>query len=140
MGVSCEGVRVALGRQRVRDIAQRVLRGERVPHALVSVTFVTRRAMRALNRRHLKRNADTDVIAFGYRQPGRPTALVGDIYIAPEVARESARVNGVGVREELTRLVVHGTLHVAGHDHPAAGRTQSPMWHRQERLVRQLTS
>ena len=91
-----------------------------------------------MNARHLKRKAETDVIAFGYRQPGKPTTLVGDIYIAADVARESARENGIGVREELARLVVHGTLHVAGHDHPEDGRTKSPMWRRQERLVRRL--
>jgi probable rRNA maturation factor len=135
VGVSFEGVRVSLSSHRVRQIAQRVLQAERVGHALVSVTFVSRRAIRALNARHLKRKSDTDVIAFGYRQPGRTAVLVGDIYIAAEVARESARENGVGIREELTRLVVHGTLHVAGHDHPAQNREKSPMWKRQERLV-----
>ncbi|MEK7401278.1 MAG: rRNA maturation RNase YbeY [Gemmatimonadota bacterium] len=138
MGVSFEGVRISLSRQRVRHITQRVLRGERVANALVSVTFVNRRGIRALNARHLKRKSDTDVIAFGYRQPGRAATLVGDIYIAADVARQSAHDNGVSVREELTRLVVHGTLHVAGHDHPEVGRTRSPMWRRQERLVRLL--
>lgn len=115
-----------------------MLRGERISNALVSVTFVTRRAIRALNKRHLRRDRDTDVIAFGYRQPGRPAMLVGDVYIAADVARDSARDNRISVREELTRLVVHGALHVAGHDHPDRGRTASPMWRRQERLVRRL--
>ena len=138
MGVSLEGVRVPLSKQRVRRIVQRVLRGERVAHALVSVTFVATRAIRALNKRHLRRNGETDVIAFGYRQPGRQTTLVGDVYIAADVARASARENGVSVREEVTRLVVHGTLHVAGHDHPEQGRMQSAMWRRQEQLVRAL--
>ena len=133
-----EGVRVPLSRQRVRLIAQRVLRGERIANALLSVTFVTRRAIRALNQRHLKRDRETDVIAFGYRQPGHPVMLVGDVYIAADVARDSARDNGVGVREEFVRLVVHGALHVAGHDHPEQRRTDSPMWKRQERLVRRL--
>jgi len=43
----------------------------------------------------------------------------------------------VSVREELARLVVHGTLHVLGHDHPAKGREASAMWKRQERLLAQ---
>jgi probable rRNA maturation factor len=137
VGVSFDGVRISLSRQRVRHIASQVLRAERVTHALVSVTFVNRRAIRALNARHLRRNADTDVIAFGYRQPGRPPVLVGDIYIAADVARRSAQENGIGVREELTRLVVHGTLHVAGHDHPERNREASAMWKRQEGLVKQ---
>ena len=43
------------------------------------------------------------------------------------------------LREELVRLVVHGTLHVLGYDHPdGPGRTRSAMWRRQERYVRRL--
>jgi probable rRNA maturation factor len=42
-------------------------------------------------------------------------------------------------REELARLVVHGTLHVLGWDHPETeDRTRSPMWRRQERYVDRL--
>ena len=139
MGVSFEGVRVSLSRQRVRHITQRVFSAERVRNALVSVTFVTTRAIRALNRRHLKRDRDTDVISFGFRQGGRSASLVGDIYIAPDVARRSARENGVSVTEELTRLVVHGALHAVGHDHPERNREQSAMWRRQESLIRRLS-
>jgi ssRNA-specific RNase YbeY (16S rRNA maturation enzyme) len=41
------------------------------------------------------------------------------------------------VREETLRLVVHGVLHVLGYDHPAGeSRYESPMWRRQERLLR----
>ena len=61
--------------------------------------------------------------------------VVGDVYIAPSVARVNARLSGVTVREELARLVVHGTLHVLGHDHPAVGRERSAMWRRQEHLL-----
>jgi ssRNA-specific RNase YbeY (16S rRNA maturation enzyme) len=46
---------------------------------------------------------------------------------------------GQGETEELVRLVVHGTLHVLGYDHPTGpGRTRSAMWRRQERYVRRL--
>jgi probable rRNA maturation factor len=138
VGVSFDGVRVSLSRQRVRHITQQVLKAERVRHALVSVTFLTSRAMRALNRKHLRRDRDTDVISFGFHQGGRTAGLVGDIYIAPDIARHSARDNGVGIREELIRLVVHGTLHAVGHDHPERNREQSTMWKRQELLVRRL--
>lgn len=141
MGVSFEGVRIAVSRRRVAEIVRAVFRAERVPHALVSVTFMTTRAIRALNRTHLRRGGDTDVIAFAYRQAGRHSPLVGDVYIAPDVARRYARANGVGVREELARLVIHGSLHVLGHDHAiGAARTRGPMWATQERLVRRLAA
>ena len=116
-----------------------VARSERVRDAMISITFVRRSAIQRLNRAHLKRNRPTDVIAFGFRRTGRSAPIVGDVYIAPDVARQSARLNGVSVREEIIRLVVHGTLHVLGHDHPETqARTRSPMWRKQERLVARL--
>jgi probable rRNA maturation factor len=141
VGVSTDGVRLPLSRARVTEVARAVLRAERVPDAMLSVTFVTNPKIRALNRRHLRRNGITDVIAFALRRPSRAAPIVGDVYIAPDVARVSAKANGVSVREEIVRLVVHGTLHVLGHDHPETdARVRSPMWRKQERLVRRLTS
>jgi probable rRNA maturation factor len=114
-----------------------VLRAEKVSAALVSVAFCTRREIAAVNRRHLDRAGPTDVIAFGFARLGDHDPVIGDIYIAPEVARDNAADAGVGVREEVVRLVVHGTLHVLGYDHPEGDRRlTSAMWDRQEQLVR----
>lgn len=140
IGVSVSGVRVPVSRDRVAVIARHVLRSERVRHAMLSITFVSTRAMRALNLAHLRRRGDTDVISFGFRDAGRPQALIGDVYIAPDVARASAKTNDITVREEIVRLVVHGTLHTVGYDHPeGASRTRSVMWRKQENLVALLT-
>lgn len=139
IGVATDGVRIPLSRARVAAIARRVLTAERVREAMLSITFVDNRTIRALNRKHLRRTGLTDVIAFGFRRSGRNAPTVGDVYVAADVARESARTNGVPLAEELTRLVVHGTLHVLGYDHPAgATRTRSAMWRRQERFVARL--
>jgi probable rRNA maturation factor len=138
--VAVEGVRPPLSRARVADLARGVLRAEGVRDALVSIAFVSRQRMRALNREHLNRSATTDVIAFGFTRVGSRGPVVGDVYISPQVARTSALENGIPVREELARLVVHGTLHVLGYDHPEDdGRTRSAMWRRQEQLVARLT-
>ena len=137
--VASETGRLPVSRRAVGDAARAVLRGERVSHALLSVSFVTRRAIAALNRKHLGHRGPTDVISFALGGGGGAGPVVGDVYISPEVARENARRHGVGVREELSRLVVHGMLHVLGYDHPEGeDRVDSPMWRRQERLVARL--
>jgi probable rRNA maturation factor len=134
--VASDGVRTPLGRDRVEGIVKTVLRAEGIDDALISIAFVTRRAMTALNRRHLGRAGATDVIAFGLTRTDPKVPVIGDIYIAPDVAREQAREHRVGVREELARLAVHGTLHVLGHDHPEGeDRIGSAMWSRQEALL-----
>jgi probable rRNA maturation factor len=139
IGVSTDGVRIPLSRERVAACARAVLRSERVSSAMISIAFVSAGEIRRLNRAHLRRDRDTDVIAFAFRPTGRRAPLVGDVYIAPDVARRAARENGVPIREEIVRLVVHGTLHALGHTHPETGdRTRSPMWKKQERLVKRL--
>lgn len=126
-----------------------MLTWERARGAAVELTLLPPAAMRRLNRRVSGRRGLTDVVAFALPQPdGR---VVGDVYICPAAARRWVEVadRGVGTRgagaarrriaEELVRLVVHGTLHVLGYDHPEGpGRTRSAMWRRQERYVRRL--
>lgn len=134
--VAADDVRIPVSRDRIAAIARRVLEAEGVRNALLSIAFLTDRQMAVLNKRHLGRRGPTDVIAFGFVRPDESSPVIGDIYIAPGVARANALAHGVGVREELARLVVHGTLHVLGHDHPdGEDRTDSPMWRRQERLL-----
>ena len=128
--------RSSLGAARTADAVRAVLRGER-RRATISVTFVGRDRMRSLNQRYKGSTRATDVLAFGLPQPGG--GLAGDVYICVWRARVQARTHRVSAREELLRLVVHGTLHVLGWDHPEDdSRDQSDMWRKQERYVRSL--
>ena len=107
------------------------------PEGEISITFVTDDEMRDLNRTYLNRDHSTDVIAFELGEPGR---LLGDVYISPEVALRSAATEQSPPSSEFVRLVVHGTLHLLGHDHPdGSERWASPMFELQERLVRRIT-
>jgi probable rRNA maturation factor len=134
--VCARDVRMSLAVARVEAIARATLASERVRDAMLSITFLSNAAMARLNAKHLGHRGATDVISFGFRGAGKHSPIIGDIYIAPAVARTNALVHGVPVREELARLVVHGTLHVLGYEHPAGeARTSSPMWKRQERLL-----
>jgi probable rRNA maturation factor len=94
-------------------------------------------AITALNETHLDRQGPTDVIAFNL---GERQAPLGDIYVCPEIARESAGEYGVPLREELLRLVIHGMLHVLGYDHPdGPEREESELYRRQEEILSRLS-
>ena len=136
--VETDGVRAPVSKARLRDVALAVLKAERVSDAMVSIALVTAPRIARLNREHLGHAGPTDVISFALKPNGKGKRgpIVGDVYIAPSIARENARRFGGGIREELERLVVHGTLHVVGYDHPdGSARTASPMWRRQEKLL-----
>ena len=130
------GRRLPLPSGVVRRVVEAVLAGER-RRAFISITFLGRESMRRLNARHKGRDEPTDVLSFALREPGG--RVTGDVYICPWIAAREARARRIPLRQELVRLVVHGTLHALGRDHPEGEeRTRSPMWRRQERYVEAL--
>jgi probable rRNA maturation factor len=130
------GRRLPISRALVRRVVETVLRSER-RQALISVTFLGRDSMRRLNAEHKGHDRPTDVLTFALTDPAGRT--VGDVYICPWVARQESKERGISFREELIRLIVHGTLHALGRDHPEGPeRTRSTMWRRQERYVEAL--
>jgi probable rRNA maturation factor len=135
--VAVSGRRQPLPAALVRRAVATVLRGER-RQAMISVTFLGRDAMRRLNAEHKGHDRPTDVLSFALSDPAGGT--LGDVYVCPWVAEREARSRGIPLRQELIRLVVHGTLHALGREHPEDDRrTSSPMWRRQERYVEALT-
>src|ERR1700730_339682 len=104
--------RLSVSRARVREAAVAALKAERAKDAMLSITFVGRATISELNRRYLGHHGPTDVISFGLGRVGRRGAVVGDVYICAEIARENAITQGISAGEELLRLVVHGTVHV----------------------------
>ena len=130
------GRRLPLSRALVRRVVNGVLRAER-RKALMSVTFLGRDSMRRLNAEHKGHDRPTDVLAFALNGPAGE--VIGDVYVCPWVAGREAKARGIPLRQELVRLVVHGTLHALGREHPEGPeRTRSAMWRRQERYVEAL--
>jgi probable rRNA maturation factor len=117
--------------------AVRLVLGLEQREAAMSVTFLDPSAMAVMNRDYKGHDRPTDVISFSLPQPDG--SLAGDIYICPSEAAREAGERQEAVERELLRVVVHGTLHVLGHDHPEdEGREQSRMWALQERYLAEL--
>jgi probable rRNA maturation factor len=86
--------------------------------------------MRRLNREWRRKDRPTDVLSFPLMEgarfpsaPGEPRRL-GDLVVCPAVARRQARERGVPAAAEIELLLVHGVLHLLGHDHDRASRAQ----------------
>jgi len=136
VAVSSSVQRVGVSNARVRSAVLAALKAEGVRDAMISVAFVGVTSIADMSRKYLGHRGATDVISFGFARGGKRSGVIGDIYICPEVARANARSQRVPLTEELLRLVVHGTLHVVGYDHPhGLDRVKSPMWRRQERIL-----
>lgn len=127
---------IADGQAVVERAARAVVEDRGVESGELSLTLLDDAAMATLNRDWLDREGPTDVLAFALHEVDE--APLGDIYLGVERAAVQAREADEPLRRELARLAVHGTLHVLGWDHPAAGREQSDMWQHQERIVKSL--
>ncbi|MBK7292440.1 MAG: rRNA maturation RNase YbeY [Holophagaceae bacterium] len=73
--------------------------------------------MRKLNRDHRGKNMTTDVLSFPSSAEKGAFPHLGDIVISLPTAEKMAKKFGVSRRREVETLVIHGFLHLCGHDH-----------------------
>ena len=123
----------------LRQAAQGALHQQRVKRRVEMTIVVTGNAqLRALNRVFREVDAPTDVLSFSTDdQPGPDTVYLGDVVISYPQAREQARSGGHPVEAELQLLVVHGVLHLLGHDHYTEAE-QQVMWKAQAAALKKL--
>ncbi len=97
--------------------------------------------LQELNKEFLGIDAPTDVLSFpsGEEEPDLETGRVylGDVIISYPRAVEQANAAGHPVLSELQLLVVHGALHLLGHDH-AGPEEKAEMWSAQGEILRIL--
>lgn len=109
-----------VGNAALKKTAQRLLEAVGCPDALVSIVLVGDAAMRTLNRTYRGKDRTTDVLSFPVdgvpRHTGGPR-LLGDIIISVDRARRQAAAYDATIRREIERLLIHGILHLLGHDH-----------------------
>jgi len=107
----CKDYRIA--KRKVGSIAAFVFKKERVSAGKISFVFVDDTAIKRINTAYLGHRFNTDVITFLIETH---PFLEAEIYINVKQARRQARLYKVTVKNEVTRLIVHGVLHALGYD------------------------
>ncbi len=102
-------------RPRLAALARRVLEAEGVGRAEISIAVVDDRTIHDVNRRHLDHDRPTDVISFVLSEAG-DDILSGELVVSAETAARMAERDGVDPWTELVLYVIHGLLHLRGHD------------------------
>jgi probable rRNA maturation factor len=99
-------------------IARKLLAALGETDSSLSLSLVGDEAIRALNLRYRGRDAPTDVLSFPLDgAPAGSERLLGDVVISVETARRQAADYDAPLQRELYRLLIHGMLHLKGHDH-----------------------
>jgi probable rRNA maturation factor len=106
---------VPLDFAKLRETAQAVLAGEGVPEAKVTLAFVDNATIHRLNKQFLNHDEPTDVLSFPMSGPKAKT-LEGEVVIGVGVAKTQAAERGHEIAAEMALYVIHGLLHLCGHD------------------------
>jgi len=108
----------------LKKIAGIVLKELDVPKDTeLSITLTDDIQMRELNRSYRQIDRTTDVLSFPQSEDPDFT-LLGDIVISLDTAKRHSVSYGVSLHEELKKLIIHGILHLLGHDHKKKKETQ----------------
>jgi probable rRNA maturation factor len=121
--------------------ARAVSRALQLTHMELSIVLTKDDTLRLLNRTYRNLDRPTDVLAFAMREGEAGHLhgdLLGDVVVSVETARAQAARAGRGVLEEVTMLMVHGTLHLLGWDHDTRPK-EAKMRAETERLCRLAT-
>lgn len=110
-----------------------------VPEGDLTIALVDEARIQGLNRDFLGQDAPTDVLSFPADEPDPETGCLylGDVVISVVRAAEQAMERGHTVEAEMQLLVVHGVLHLLGHDH-ARKAEKERMWAAQARVLERL--
>jgi len=108
----------------LKKIARLVLKELDVPKDTeLSITFTDDIQMRELNRSYRQIDRTTDVLSFPQSE-GPDFTLLGDIVISIDTAARHSVSYGVTMHDELKKLIIHGILHLLGHNHKKKKETQ----------------
>lgn len=102
-------------KRQIKDIAQTVLSKEGISEAEINIILVDDKYIIQLNHEFLNKEKTTDVISFNLMD-NKDGQLEGEIYANVEQIIRQAGVYHVPFREELSRIVIHGLLHLIGFD------------------------
>jgi probable rRNA maturation factor len=130
----------------LNQFLSRAQRALRLPSESVGVCLITPSAMARWNRAYRGKQGPTDVLSFRaraadrkgkrfFKPDGDSASYLGDIAIAPAVARRNAVRFGRTFSQEMRILILHGMLHLVGYDHET---DNGQMDRREQRLRRSL--
>ena len=97
----------------VEKIVKEVFNFKNILNYDISLVFVSDEHLSDLKKKYFKMNQYTDVIAFRLNEYGTPF-VEGEVYISLPRAKENAKIFDEPYSKEVSRLIIHGCLHLIG--------------------------
>lgn len=137
--VRCDSA--GIDQERIRLAAEAALEISGNAGSELSVVLVGNEEIRELNRRFLDRDRPTNVIAFPMIQGEFSSInpeLLGDVVISVETAATEAGHGGMSVERQTAFLLIHGLLHLLGHEHEEDEEERARMEEAERKLLEAL--
>ena len=139
--VSVNQNKIAIDPRPVKKAAKEILNALDFTDAELSIVIVDDDEMTRLNREYRRGNTTTDVLAFAMTEGEFGDVcpqLLGDVVISAPTARLMSLEHGCSLSSILDLLLVHGILHLVGHDHEAGKKEAREMQKKTLEILRQL--
>jgi len=110
----------------------------------VSIAFIGPGRMRKLNKKYRKVNRATDVLSFSEREVEfgafaigdiKKSGTLGEIVVCPREILKVSRRGGAEFQKEISRVLIHGALHLLGYDHEQSEKESDIMKKKEEEYL-----
>lgn len=115
----------------LRKTAKIVLKGERGKIKNISIALVGFQEIKTLNKKYRKKDKPTDVLSFDYGNSG-------EIVICPQEVKKNAEKFGNPFKKEIRRILIHGILHLLGHDHEKSKKEAAKMKEKENYYINEI--
>jgi len=100
-------------KKRIKKWIEETMNTEGKNGETINIILTSNSNIKSLNRKYLKRNYMTDIIAFNYN---RENVISGDMFLNPETIKANAGKYKTKYSEEILRVIIHGVLHLIGYN------------------------
>ena len=100
-------------KERIKKWIEATIISEGKKGETINIILTSNSKIKSLNRKYLKRNYMTDIIAFNYN---RDDVISGDLFLNPETIRKNAGKYKTKFSREILRVIIHGVLHLIGYN------------------------
>ena len=100
-------------KERIKKWIEATINTEGKKGETINIILTSNSNIKSLNRKYLKRNYITDIIAFNYN---RDDVISGDLFLSPDTIKMNAGKYKTKYSEEILRVIIHGVLHLIGYN------------------------
>ena len=122
----------------LKKVAETVLKAEGKRAFYLSIALIGISRMKKLNKKYLKRDYPTDVLVFPETESYPKINNLGEIIICPQVVKKNAKKFKLTFKKELSKILIHGILHLLGYDHEKSKKEAEKMERKENYYLKKM--